>query len=373
MMRSGTLEDVLLPIYVHTNRSLPRMPKRARGYSLHTGWWPDDASRGSRGGKAARARTTEIARLRALYGHRAKPKWMVENSFKWPWMIEHALRSDHAATRTPVLLADSDVVVQCTASELFARWKSFNAPIVASAERLWAPRPARNEPNPFPPAASGMRYPNSGLLMGRVDSFIPLWQSIQRVDSFPCCAVNAPTSAAPASRLLKGDRGDRGSALGPCVVNDQSCLQAVLASEWYRHRLPSHPHQQRASSPTDNAGADRASTTSNPARPKRPVSERPSRARQPMPRIVLDHSASLFLSLFYLNPDDVAAGPDGRLVFTRTNTTPCVLHANGACKRCLLAKLKVPTHLTSTQAWALRWDECRLFRSMQPCALPDHG
>ena len=39
------------------------------------------------------------------------------------------------------------------------------------------------------------------------------------------------------------------------------------------------------------------------------------------------------------DPGAVVPGPDGRLFFARTNSTPCVIHLNGACKRCLLAKV----------------------------------
>ena len=77
---------------------------------------------------------------------------------------------------TPLLLSDSDVIFQCSPAELLSRYKSFNAPLVASVEKLYSPRPPgpswtfSEDYNPFdnPPEArqSGMRYPNSGLILG---------------------------------------------------------------------------------------------------------------------------------------------------------------------------------------------------------------
>lgn len=327
--------SIMQPILVHTNRSLPPLPSsRLPGYALHTGWYADEGDTASR--------AAELSALRKRFGGRAKPKWMVEHSFKWAWASERARRllaRGHDAKR-PVLVADSDVIIQCDRSELLERWRAFGAPIVASAERLWAPHPPRSTEaglavDPFAPApTSGLRYPNSGLVMATFAGLDALWRSIRRIDTFPCCTAGTGNAT-----YTDPSRATGTSATPWCVVNDQTCLQSVVA----RVEAPAaRAELQDRRSPRQNGNL----------------------------RIAIDRSASLFLSLFYLNPDDVVGGPDGRLVFARTNTTPCILHANGACKRCLLAKLGVTRLVTSKRAHALRWDECRLFRQMQPCALP---
>jgi hypothetical protein len=54
----------------------------------------------------------------------------------------------------------------------------------------------------------------------------------------------------------------------------------------------------------------------------------------------LDHNTTLFLSLHKMNMSDLEQLPNGKFMFRRTGTVPCVLHTNGAgSKSPLLAEL----------------------------------
>jgi len=57
-----------------------------------------------------------------------------------------------------------------SASQVRRRFEALGAPLVVGAEKKWWPRRdyARN---PYPPTHSGLRYPNSGLLIGTAKGF----------------------------------------------------------------------------------------------------------------------------------------------------------------------------------------------------------
>ena len=153
-------------VFVHTNASLLAPAAASRlGFELLSGWWPS-------------SHNAELVPVRKRWHSRATPKWMIEQSYKWPWVVEQLVAASTALSardrhHMPVLLADTDIIVQCTAEEMIARYKQFHTPLVASAERLFVPRPGglpKNEdpswhPFPYRPA-SAQRYPNSGLIMG---------------------------------------------------------------------------------------------------------------------------------------------------------------------------------------------------------------
>ena len=188
------------------------------------------------------------------------------------------------------LLTDSDVLIQCSADELRARFKRFGVPLVVSGERRWYPIPAHYA-DPFGPSSGSWKerytlrhrrqfYPNSGLIMGTARGFEALASAVRATPRFPCCAFDGDQN---------GYRLDPCSSCRPirtftapvsCTVEDQACLQVALASK--RH-APAH---------------------------------------------VVDVNSSIFLSLNELTPSDLALHK-GRVAFRHTGQVPCVLHSNG--------------------------------------------
>ena len=65
--------------------------------------------------------------------------------------------------------------------------------------------------NPYPPTWSGLRYPNSGLLIGTARGYAQLQPAYAAMPQFPCC---------PAVY--------NGSHSSWCLVEDQHCLQGAL-------------------------------------------------------------------------------------------------------------------------------------------------
>ena len=309
-------------VYIHTNRTAGLSPSSAKlGYELVTGWWPTE--------KDVQSREQFLDHVRRKWGGRAMPPWMIEHSAKWAWSAEKA-RTLEPSLFTPLLLSDSDVIFQCSPAELLSRYKSFNAPLVASVEKLYSPRPPgpswtfSEDYNPFdnPPEArqSGMRYPNSGLILGTRMGFSALSRALHALPTFPCCAAR-PGGSFP-QRLV-----DANGAPG-CIVNDQSCIHEFIANGMKRPVRGGFPQQS--------------------APRKQPHDEEA--------RIALDYSAKLFLSLYYLKPGEVGPSGDGRVMYTRTNTTPCVLHANGANKRAVLKMLNVSRMVDFTRMWVVQGD-----------------
>ena len=134
--------------------------------------------------------------------------------------------------------------------------------------------------------------------------FAALSGALKSLQTFPCCA------ARPRASIARPAVDSKAWHRQYCIVNDQSCLHELIADDMASKRK----HGEEA-------------------------------------RIALDYSAKLFLSLNYLKPGDVRPSGDGRVMYTATNETPCVLHANGANKRSLLRMLRVPRMLDSSKMW----------------------
>ena len=132
-------------------------------------------------------------------------KFALHQGFKYQWLFSKATNEPE-----PWLLADTDVVVQCSAQEMRERFASFRSPLVIGAEFKWFPKRdyARN---PWPPVPSGLRYPNSGLLMGSRAGFAQLRAAFDTMGRYPCCHTHY-----------------NGSVSARCHIDDQHCLQSAL-------------------------------------------------------------------------------------------------------------------------------------------------
>ena len=107
-----------LAVYIHTNRTL--LPTRL-GFKLVTGWWADGRDNGTEHRAAAQRRVARAARLRILrerWGAVSKPKWMVEHSFKWEWLIERA-RHVQQPRSEPILLVSLCVIEPAVSSHAY--------------------------------------------------------------------------------------------------------------------------------------------------------------------------------------------------------------------------------------------------------------
>lgn len=216
--------------------------------------------------------------------------WNLPSAYKYDWMMGVSASSRRSDKSWLGLLADTDILFQCTASELRARFEAFGTPLVIGGERSWFPPPVRAT-DPFgPPLDLGrsarrkrmtraMYYPNGGILVGTDAGYRELMTSLRRNTHFPCCSYEdeprgfrlAPCNSCNPRRTF--------SAPVPCVVDDQACLSVALSSR----AAPSH---------------------------------------------AIDKHASLVLSLHSLSPGDVALR-GGRVAFRPTGNVPCILHGNG--------------------------------------------
>jgi len=211
--------------------------------------------------------------------------------FKYDWLLERSAEKRRKFADDWIgLLADSDVLYQCSARELRQRFAAFNSPLVVSGERRWFPLP-NDARDPFGPSANQswkakyntrhrlQLYPNSGLLIGTSTGFESLRRGLRRTPRFPCCSYEAEVGGFTLDPCLSCRPARKFDKPVPCVVDDQACLQVALSS-----------------------------------------SEPPPHA--------IDQRARLFLNLNDLFPPDLAI-VGGRLAFRPTGEVPCILHANG--------------------------------------------
>ena len=287
-----SLQPAALPVFFHTNRPL-RNGSDALGLQVISGWW---------------AAAHDIVRERAQFAKSEFPyhaKFALHQARKYEWMLEFlATRRREGSTvapdtsselTEPWLLADTDTVFQCTASEFRRRWRRLGSPaLVIGAEHKWFPKRDHSH-NPWPPTASGLRYPNSGLLLGSAAGFAALRRAFAAMPRYPCCPVFS-----------------RGNATGRCHIDDQHCLLIAL--------------QQRAMP----HGWDRAGYGPWPSRltPRVP----------PVPDVTLDSNASLFLNLYGVEDGDLVEH-NGRCMYKVTGSVPCVLHANGRAAKPRMRKV----------------------------------
>ena len=239
---------------------------------------------------------------------------------KWQW-LSSLVDSDSNRTRVSrdlVMLADSDIVVQCTAEEIAERFRNLQArhgaSTVLSAEReMWphveAPRRILKGPSagqvvwepmlrtfwpfvsPQPKRGSFHRpnRPNGGLVMGTREGVLDVWRAMRNIPTYPCCPAAAygsdearfmiPTCSKCANRTVKRPA---------CAVSSQACLQVALL------------HSGRLA--RNRTGGDRA---------------------------VIDENSSLFMSMYGVAGGEVDLDPDGRIRSKLTGEVPCVLHFNG--------------------------------------------
>jgi hypothetical protein len=283
----------LMRVYVHTEHTLAP-PPAASGYSAHPFW---------------SGHMRNLSHTRTQWDCCWRSPINVEGVFKYDALAEVSAAARRARTNWLGVLADSDVLFQCTAQELRARFRRFGMPLVVSGERQWFPLP-KQYPDPFGPRSGSWKakfvlrhkyffYPNSGLIMASSTGLEDLVRALHASPSFPCCSFEGDT---------KGFALDPCSSCRPprrfpvpvrCAVDDQTCLQTVLSS---RH-APAH---------------------------------------------AVDVNASLFLSLSELTPNDLSL-KDGRLAYRATGEVPCVLHSNG--HKAVLAALE--PLLRNATAWAL--------------------
>ena len=195
-----------LSLFMHTNRAVRPGAKRL-GFELRTGWW---------------AETHDVAKLRRTLPKRNFPyHWQVtlHQSFKVSWLLGVAKGAPE-----PWVLADTDTVFQqCDAAEVRRRFERLGAPLVVGAEKKWWPRRdyARN---PYPPTWSGLRYPNSGLLIGTAKGYEQLQPAYAAMPRFPCCPAVF-----------------NGSHSSWCLVEDQHCMQGALQDAKVDYALTPNP------------------------------------------------------------------------------------------------------------------------------------
>ena len=194
-------------VFFHTNRRL-RSPPSTRGLVMHSGWWADTHNmrpfeKGTRESKFKREEFPFHARFAS---HQA---------FKYQWLsglaaAEMASSLAAAPWPQPWLLMDTDTVVQCSGAEMRARFEAFGSPLVIGGEFAWWPKRDRQH-NPWAAQPSGIRYPNSGMVMGTRAGYEALERAFRAMPRYPCCAKFA-----------------NGQPTGHCHIDDQHCLQTAL-------------------------------------------------------------------------------------------------------------------------------------------------
>ena len=295
-------------VLLHTNYALSRVGPHSAQSDIGTpltGWWADE-------------RPAEAAEMTRLW-RRAIPRsrWLLQ-SFKYEWALHTlqalggggggfgagagasagaradgmaAARDERAdqAREVVALLTDTDTIQQCSAAELFRRfkpWRARGVEMLVGAEAAWFPKPRYGRADPWPAAASGRRYPNSGVMLGTRDGFAAVVRAMRAMPRFPCC------NAVP-QRHLNDSSG--------CTVEDQHCLQAAL----YRMAREAEERRSEAAAPS------------------------------PSSSFALDANASVILNLDGLPPSNLLRDPATglyRLRGTPSDAHPCVIHFNGHAK-----------------------------------------
>lgn len=282
-------------VFIHSDRADWAPPPNRSGYDAHAFW------SGS---------MQDLSAVRRRYDCCWRAPSNVDATFKYDALLEVSRSARASRTGWLGVLADSDVLFQCSARELRSRFRRFGTQIVVSGERRWYPLP-RQYPDPFGPvnmswkAAFTLRhrhqfYPNSGLILGTSAGFETLAAAVRASPRFPCCAFEGDSNGWALDACSSCRPIRRFPQPVSCAVEDQACLQVALAS---RHHAPPH---------------------------------------------AVDVNASVFLSLNELTPNDLAL-KDGQLVFRHTGEVPCVLHSNG--HKGILAYLE--PHLKGQFMWAV--------------------
>lgn len=185
-------------VFLHTNRPIRTPPNDIH---VSTGWWAQthDMRPFEKG-----TRNSKFSRDEFPY----HSKFASHQAFKYQWLSK---LSSGATLREPWLLMDTDTVVQCSAVELRARFAALRSPLVVGGEFQWWPKRDRQHDPWKVQAPPGIRYPNSGMLMGTRQGFANLEATFLSMPRYPCCAKFAG-----------------GRPTGHCHIDDQHCLQAAL-------------------------------------------------------------------------------------------------------------------------------------------------
>ena len=209
-------------VYFHSNR--PLRTNNTHGLVTVQGWRPYSYAE-------------SLAKFKRSDGasHPYHAKFGVAQSAKYEFLFREVLgdeqqqqQQQQPRTRAPppYLLADTDVIFQCSADEIRARFERFGVPLVIGAEFAWFPkRDYAHDPWPAPRFAprhelkggthhpqSGLRYPNSGLLIGSAAGLASLSAAFKNISRYPCCP-----------------RYYRGVPTAWCHIDDQHCLQVSSA------------------------------------------------------------------------------------------------------------------------------------------------
>ena len=197
MSTDAPVDDDAVHVFLHTNRPIRKPPNDIH---VSTGWWAHthDMRPYEKG-----TRNSKFSRDEFPY----HSKFASHQAFKYQWLSK---LSSAATIREPWLLMDTDTVVQCSAVELRARFAALGSPLIVGGEFQWWPKRDRQH-DPWKVQQTGIRYPNSGMLMGTRQGFANLEATFLSMPRYPCCAKFVG-----------------GRPTGHCHIDDQHCLQAAL-------------------------------------------------------------------------------------------------------------------------------------------------
>ena len=264
-----------LHVFLHTNVAPElafRPPPRGSGFVAVHGWSSANVS-------AARQAFEQCC-------YRAP--WALHAVHKYAWLLARSA-SMEMPSGAPMILADNDVLFQCTPSELISRFHSFGTPLVVGGERRWFPIP-NSAHDPFGPRATltwkqryelrhhNQFYPNSGLIMGTAHGFHALQRAMhERNERFPCCAFEGEqggftldpcTSCKPPRTFQKR---------APCVVDDDVYARRARKDEPpFRRDPPTGEGVRRGVRRATQSTLSRASS-----QPRRPLRGRPRHPGRP--------------------------------------------------------------------------------------------
>lgn len=124
-------------VYFHTDRPNWDPPPASSRFHASAGWF---------------AKTSNLSSQRAVLDPCIRAPWNLDASFKYDWVVSSLTRANRDGNSLH-MLADSDILFQCSADELAARFASFGSDLVVSTERRWFPLP-RNAHDPFGPPSN---------------------------------------------------------------------------------------------------------------------------------------------------------------------------------------------------------------------------
>lgn len=110
---------------------------------------------------------------------KARGAWMRQQARKYEWAFQTA-RARGAPE--PWLLADTDIIIQCSAAALRRRFAEARTDLLIGAEENWWPNPDPTRTQvPYPYRGVPLRFPNSGLLLGTQRGFERLVVQLRRL------------------------------------------------------------------------------------------------------------------------------------------------------------------------------------------------